>query len=175
MKQQVTNFARFYRAFSRLEQTTDEIKSELVKKFTEGRTESLKEIDPTEYDHLCRCLELSVGLNDGSVPYEELRKRRSEVLHLMQKLGIDTADWARVDDFCRHPKIAGQPFRLLSATELSDLSVKLRAIQRRGGLKHAHEEEQPVQECKAPQAPAKSPKRTFVMLPLFGDPGQMPS
>jgi hypothetical protein len=166
MEKLVTNFSRFYRAFSRMEATSEEMKCELVRKFSEGRTNSLKEIWADEYDSLCRCLELSVGMSDGSVPYDELRKRRSEVLYLMQKLGVDTTDWARVDDFCRHPKIAGQPFRLISAQELTAISVKLRAIQRKGGLKV----KEPVPE---PKPAPKQMKKTMVMLPLFGGSGQM--
>lgn len=65
----------------------------------------------------------------------ELRYRRSVCLNLMQKLGIDTADWARINDFCRHPRIAGKPFARITTEELEQLAVKLRGIQRKGGLK----------------------------------------
>jgi hypothetical protein len=171
MKQQVTNFARFYRAFSRMEHTSDEMKCELVLKFTGGRTNSLKEIQSNEYDDLCRCIELSVGLNDGSVSYETLRRHRSEVLHLMQKLGVDTSDWSRVDDFCLHPKIAGQPFRQLSAMDLESLSVKLRAILRNGGLKPKTIDAIPEQRREEVKHQTKN--KTMVMVPLYGPTDQM--
>jgi hypothetical protein len=169
MKQQITNFSRFYRAFSRMERTTEEMKCELVLQFTGGRTDSLKEIESEEYESLCRSLELSVGLNDGSVTYDELKRRRSEVLHLMQKIGVDTADWSRVDNFCLHPKIAGSPFRLLSAKDLAALSVKLRAIQRNGGLKS------PQKETPAPAPAPAIARKAMVVVPLFGSSGQMPN
>ena len=37
-----------------------------------------------------------------------LRQKRSAVLHQMQLLGIDTADWDRVNAFCRDSRIAGE-------------------------------------------------------------------
>jgi hypothetical protein len=53
----------------------------------------------------------------------------------MQQMGIDTTDWARINDFCRHPRIAGREFSKLNISGLDKLQKKLRAIQKRGGLK----------------------------------------
>lgn len=50
-------------------------------------------------------------------------------------MGIDTSDWARVNDFCRNPRIAGKAFSQISSDELEQLAVKLRSIRRKGGLK----------------------------------------
>ena len=58
--------------------------------------------------------------------YEERRQWRSVVLKLLQKYGVDTTDWDRVNAFCRDPRIAGKVFALLSIAELEQLSVKLR-------------------------------------------------
>jgi hypothetical protein len=66
---------------------------------------------------------------------KELRRKRSVCLKLMQQLGVDTTDWARVDNFCMNPRLAGKPFRNISIEELEELSVKLRTIKRKGGLK----------------------------------------
>lgn len=65
---------------------------------------------------------------------EELRRKRSVCLKLMQQLGIDTTDWNRVNEFCNNPRIAGKPFVQISTAELEQLAIKLRAIQRKGGL-----------------------------------------
>ena len=65
---------------------------------------------------------------------EELRRKRSVCLKLMQQLGIDTTDWNRVNEFCNNPRIAGKPFVQVSTAELEQLAIKLRAIQRKGGL-----------------------------------------
>ncbi|MFR5959969.1 MAG: hypothetical protein ACLUHA_13090 [Bacteroides stercoris] len=64
-----------------------------------------------------------------SEPGKILRQKRSAVLHQMQLLGIDTADWDRVNAF------AGQPWSSrawssenLTREALDTLQVKLRAI-----------------------------------------------
>ncbi|WP_230583414.1 hypothetical protein [Prevotella bivia] len=90
-----------------------------------------------EYAAMCASLEEHTGWR------AQLKKKRSVCLKLMQKLDIDTTDWARINDFCRHPKIAGKVFARLSLTELDSLQTKLRGIMRKGGLKkHAPREEQ---------------------------------
>ena len=60
-----------------------------------------------------------------------LRQKRSAVLHQMQLLGIDTADWDWVNAFCRDSRIAGKEFRELDCEALDTLQVKLRAIRRK--------------------------------------------
>lgn len=138
MAQEVTNFARFYASFAKLPcgGDRDEMKKSLVLQYTEGRTDSLREMTRREYDACCEALEKLTGRDEWRQKLrEELRRRRSVCLKLMQRLGIDTSDWARVNDFCSHPRIAGKPFARIEADELERLSVKLRAIQRAGGLK----------------------------------------
>ena len=49
----------------------------------------------------------------------------------MQLLGIDTADWGRVDAYCLNRRIAGKAFRELDGDELDALLVKLRIIRRK--------------------------------------------
>ena len=112
MKQQVTNFGRFYSAFNKLtiHGERDDTRRQFVLQYTGGRTDSLKEITRSEYNALC------VGI----------------VLKLMQELDVDTTDWAQINDFCRHPRIAGQPFGKLTIDDLMTLATKLRSIKRKG-------------------------------------------
>ena len=49
----------------------------------------------------------------------------------MQLLGIDTADWGKVNTFCLDSRIAGKEFRELDCEALDTLQVKLRAIRRK--------------------------------------------
>ncbi|MBD5346501.1 MAG: hypothetical protein HDR92_05160 [Bacteroides sp.] len=67
---------------------------------------------------------------------QELRKKRSAVLHQMQLLGVDTADWSRVDTFCQDRRIAGKRFCQLDTDELDVLLKKLRAIRRKQQNQH---------------------------------------
>lgn len=128
MKQQVTNFGRFYSAFHKLtiHGEPDEAKKQFVSQYTSGRTESLKEMTWKEYTAMCAALEDMNGTKD------ELRRRRSITLKLMQELEVDTKDWAQINDFCRHPRIAGKDFGKLDIEEQMELAKKLRSIKRKG-------------------------------------------
>ena len=123
------SYGRFWRAWNRLSHRDSEAEKRLmVQNWTNGRTEHLSEMTQAEYDAACKELEAASGYD------RELKRRRSICLCLMQGLQIDTSDWQRVNDFCRHPRISGKPFGRLSVEELESLSVKLRAIARKGGL-----------------------------------------
>ena len=125
MKQE-RNYARFY---CLLKQLPGAEKETLVSSFTNGRTVSLHEMSAKEYDAMCASLEEHTGWR------VQLKKKRSVCLKLMQQAGIDTTDWQRINDFCRHPRIAGKEFARLTLEELDSLQAKLRAIMRKGGLK----------------------------------------
>ena len=123
------SYERFWRAWNRLShRDSEEEKRLMVQNWTNGRTEHLSEMTQAEYDAACKELEAASGYD------RELKRRRSICLRLMQGLQIDTSDWQRVNDFCRNPRISGKPFGRLSVEELESLSVKLRAIARKGGL-----------------------------------------
>lgn len=127
---EIENYHRFYASLNRLPgDNTEDIKETLVSSFTDGRTTSLKEMTQKEYNAMCASLEERTGMK------EQLKKKRSLCLKLMQKAGIDTTDWQRVNAFCEDPRIAGKVFARLTSEELEKLSVKLRSIQRKGGLK----------------------------------------
>ena len=137
MAQEVTNFARFYALFNKLPYQGDreEFKKQIVLQYTWNRTDSLKEMTAKEYEVCCTALEKLSGQDEWRQKLrEELRRKRSVCLKLMQQLGIDPTDWNRVNEFCNNPRIAGKPFVQVSTAELEQLAIKLRAIQRKGGL-----------------------------------------
>ena len=135
MAQEVTNFARFYASFNQLPCSGDKecMKCDIVRQYTWNRTDSLREMTKAEYDACCDALERLTGRKD------EQKKKRSQCLRLMQKLGIDTTDWTRINCFCQDQRIAGKLFARLTNEELDALAEKLRAIQRKGGLKQRKE------------------------------------
>ena len=138
MAQEVTNFARFYgilkeRFTFASKELGEEFKESLVSQFTNGRTTSLREMSLEEYDEMCDRLDGTTALIRKSIEAEH-RRLRSRCLRQMQQLGIDTTDWTRINAFCQDPRICGKPFRQLSQEELEQLSVKLRAISRKGGI-----------------------------------------
>lgn len=138
MEQEVTNFARFYGILKKYykfatKELGDELKEGIVAQFTDNRTTSLREMTQKEYDTMCATLEGTTAKLLKSAR-DTLRRQRSVCLHLMQQIGVDTTDWARINNFCQHPRIVGKPFAQISTEELTALAVKLRAIKRKGGL-----------------------------------------
>lgn len=164
MAQEVTNFARFYASFNKLPYDGDreDFKKSIVMQYTWNRTDSLREMTRKEYEACCATLERLSGQDEWRQKLrDELRRQRSVCLKLMQKLGIDTSDWARINDFCRHPRIAGKPFARITSEELEQLTVKLRSIQRKGGLK-------PKKEKKPESGKTAYPEFMFVGLDNIG-------
>lgn len=156
MAQQVTNFGRFYTAIRKLSGIgdRDDFKRQMVSQFTNGRTDSLREMTRQEYDRCCESLE-------GQSRYkEELRKERSATLKLMQKAGIDTTDWNRINRFCLDPRIAGKEFARITADEYPQLRRKLRAIDSKGGFTIAAEK-RAAREAEAARQKAK-PQITLI-------------
>ena len=146
MTQKITNFARFYALFNRIPYGGDreDFKKEMVSNATLGRTDSLREVTRREYQDLCSGLEkclpaAAVPQHSQQAAREELRRQRSICLKLIQKLGIDTTDWTRINAFCQDGRIAGQQFGKLTSEELEQLSRKLRSIERKGGIRHFDE------------------------------------
>ena len=155
MAQQVTNFGRFYSAFHKLtiHGEPDEAKRQFVLQYTAERTDSLKEMTRAEYDRCCEDLERKDGRKD------ELRKERSATLKLMQKMGVDTTDWGRVNLLCRDVRIIGKDFYNITAEEHKELRRKLRGIERKGGIRR-----QPVEMPEQPKT--QQPRQQVIIIPM---------
>lgn len=142
MAQEVTNFARFYATFNKIPYSGDreDLKKEMVEKVTFGRTDSLREVTKREYQDLCEGLEKIYPANHiKELAREELRRQRSICLRLMQRLGVNTLDWNRINAFCQDGRIAGKQFRDITTEELKLLACKLRSIERKGGIRELEE------------------------------------
>ena len=130
------SYSRFY-SIAKAKGIDLEIHKEtLISQFTEGRTTSLKEMKQTEYDEMCDCLQTGRKANETPDQHKaRLKSCRSDVLHRLQKLGIDTTDWDEVNEFCNDPRISGKgkgkPFALLTIDELKAMIPKLEAILRK--------------------------------------------
>ena len=115
------NYSRFYALLGRMPTIDkDELKIDLVRQYTNNRTDSLKEMTDKEYDAMCD------GMQRQSNGY------KAAALHLLQKHGIDTTDWNSVNAFCKNPRISGKEFGKLTTEELDLLCIKIRMIQRKG-------------------------------------------
>ena len=126
----VKNFARFYAILNTLQTgNKNDLKEELVKQFTDGRTSSLREMSLAEYNAMCNSIDTSISAREKAKA--EIKTHRSAVLKRMQRLGIDTTDWEKIDKFCLNPRIAGKRFVELSIDELKALIPKLIAISKK--------------------------------------------
>ena len=127
------NYARFYALLKKMPYAD---KSTLVEQYTHGRTTHLHETTASEYRTMCDEMERVTGYAEHRQALQaQLRKARSACLRLMQQLGVNTTDWATVDNFCLNPRVSGKRFAQLDEEELGTLQVKLRMIKKHGGLK----------------------------------------
>lgn len=151
------NYSRLYAIAKAKGIDLDEHKEVLVSQFTGGRTTSLRDMTPAEYEEMCECLQTGKQVGESTEEHKErLRKARSAVLNRMQRLGVDTADrtFAAVNRFCMNSRIIGKPFGLLSVEELQALIPKLEAILRK---------------------PRTVKPQRIIHIPLFIRPDQLPS
>lgn len=123
------SFARFYALLRRLPGADKET---LVYQFSGGRTTHLHLMTQEEYQAMCHEMERVAGYDERrQIWRQEMKRKRSAALHQMQLLGVDTADWGRVDAYCLDKRIAGKIFRELDGDELDALTTKLRIIRRK--------------------------------------------
>jgi hypothetical protein len=126
------NYAAFYGLLNRMRASDkEELKKTIVLEYTSGRTDSLKKMTLPEYLSALKGMQRLVIPTFQEQMQKVLKGKRSAVLHQMQLMGIDTADWKRVNAYCMDARVAGQSFRELTVPELDTLLVKLRAIQRK--------------------------------------------
>lgn len=84
------SFSRFWTLLAKMPcSDRDGLKLQLVSGFTNGRTDSLREMTLSEYNSMIREMEKQTG-SSRPVSYEVLKKKRSAVLHQMQLMGVDT-------------------------------------------------------------------------------------
>ncbi|MBQ7812128.1 MAG: hypothetical protein IJZ70_06945 [Bacteroidales bacterium] len=150
------SYSRFY-AIAKAKGIDLEVHKEtLISQFTNGRTTSLKDMKQKEYDEMCDCLQTGRKPNETADQHKaRLKACRSDVLHRLQKLGLDTTDWDKVNEFCKDPRIAGKPFALLTIEELRALVPKLEAILRK-----------PKKQPEQPKPQVQQPKQWILQIPI---------
>jgi phage terminase small subunit len=133
------NYAAFYGLLNRLPSSDKEaLKESIVLQYTDNRTCSLREMTLKEYNAACAGMQKLVPPTFQEQLLKVRKKKRSEVLHQMQLLGINTADWNSVNAFCKDSRIAGKEFRDLDCEELDSLQVRIRTIRRKKEKQNAN-------------------------------------
>jgi hypothetical protein len=120
------SYARF---FALLNQLPHAKKEDLVWEYSHTVTTSLSEfqrIMPMEYVKMINDMQQMV--DDISKRPEKLKRLRSDVLHRLQKHGVDTTDWSKVNAFMSQPRIAGKTLGEMNIVELRKLIPKLESI-----------------------------------------------
>ena len=115
-------------------------KDELVWKYSNMLTTSLAEFyekQPGAYRLMIRDMQRIISQSakpDDKTKLiidRELKRRRSAILHRLQKMGIDTTNWSTVNKFMRNPRIAGKTLGEMDTDEMDLLILKLEAIMRK--------------------------------------------
>lgn len=156
MAKKKSNYSRFYAIAQAKGIDLKLYKDDLIRQFTDGRTTSLQEMKQKEYDEMCDCLQTGRKANETPDQHKSrLKAHRSDVLHRLQKLGIDTTNWDKVNEFCKNPRISGKPFALLTIEELKAMIPKLEAILRK-----------PKKQTEQPKPQVQQPRQWILQIPV---------
>ncbi|HBX46332.1 hypothetical protein [Limibacterium fermenti] len=141
MQQQVKKHNPFAKFHVLLGQMPGVDKEEMVWQYSGLLTTSLREFydkKPYEFGKMIEDMQRIVDEMNGKKPTQkrkaqswdktELKKLRSAVLHRLQKHGIDTTDWDRVNSFMHQPRIAGKTLGEMSIEELRKFIPKMESI-----------------------------------------------
>lgn len=118
-------------------------KKELVWQYSNMLTNSLSEFrskDPAGYSRMIEDLQKLVNnMNNKPQPDGEkrIKELRSAILHRLQKHGVDTTNWAKVNAFMEQPRIAGKRLYDMTEAEMQALIPKLEAILTKDKAKQA--------------------------------------
>lgn len=129
-KQVIFNFGRF---FNILKKHPKADRYEMVYNLTHGETDDIKLLTEEEYNALCKELE--------GKDKETWKSVGSDLLHLLQLIGVNTADWDAVDEYLKNPRIyfgiCPYPKRYIETTtdERKLIMKKLHEIRRKDEAK----------------------------------------
>lgn len=116
-----------------------EVKESMVYEASGGRTIHLTELTEKELSMLRKGLRKALEqpakesrLSNGCKTGTGMKRKRSTVLALLTKYGVNTRDWDAINAFVSHPRIAGKEFAELTGDELDLLRKKMHAILKKG-------------------------------------------
>lgn len=133
----------FDRFFALLAKMPGADKEDLIWSASGMLTTSLREFhekNPEGYKRMIATMQEEV--NKISIASEQkiaIKSLRSSILGRLQRHGIDTTDWARVNQFLQQPRIAGKRLYDMSIEEMRALIPKLEMILAKETLKKQHE------------------------------------
>ncbi len=125
-------------------------KEQLVWQYSNMLTTSLREFyqrDPEGYKRMIAEMQGKTAPQppQGGANTAETKRLRSAILKRLQKHGVDTTSWTRVNTFLMQPRIAGKLLFEMDAAELRKLIAKLEQILRKDA--EVRERETKLSEC----------------------------
>lgn len=103
-------------------------KEELVWQFSGMRTESLRKMKTAEYNAMVVHM---AGIVEQKPDERVVKKLRSAILKRLQKYGVDTTSWARVNKFLVDSRVAGKVLYDMSVDDMQRLIPRLEQILRK--------------------------------------------
>lgn len=107
---------------------SDEEKEAMLLDLTDGRTAHTNELSYKEAIYLWGYLNGHTASLKPATSDQLMKRRRSGCLTTMQRIGVDTTDWKRINAYCMDSRIVGKPFADITFKELADLREKLEKI-----------------------------------------------
>lgn len=108
----------------------------ILARLTDGRTDKTNELTESEANYLAGWLngngQESLRAKAENMDRQNLKFYRSAVLKRLQKIGIDTSNWGRVNAFLGDRRIAGQPLYAMSVETMKSLIPKLEKLCEKG-------------------------------------------
>lgn len=108
----------------------------MLAQLTDGRTDKTNELTEAEANYLAGWLngngQEALKSKADEMQQKNLKFYRSAVLKRLQKMGINTSDWGRVNAFLSDRRIAGQPLYAMSVESMKTLIPKLEKLCEKG-------------------------------------------
>lgn len=108
----------------------------MLAQLTDGRTDKTNELTEAEASYLAGWLngngQESLRAKAEDMEQKNLKFYRSAVLKRLQKIGIDTSNWGRVNAFLEDRRIAGQPLYAMTVETMKSLIPKLEKLCEKG-------------------------------------------
>lgn len=127
---------RFFKALRGMQGAT---KEDIVFSYSGQKTTSLSEFfaqSPRTYWVMVYDLERKIQNTVLELQVDKIvKQKRSAILKRLQKHGVDTTDWRKVNAFLEQPRIAGKRLYDMTIDEMQDLIKKLESILTKDNVK----------------------------------------
>ena len=139
MKNTKNKFGQFYGILSRMHGAD---KEEIIWEYSNMLATSVSEfaaMNPQAYKAMLADLETKFPAEkpNRDMALREQKRLRSAILHRLQVYGVDTTNWATVNDFLSSDKIAGKRLYEMTNEEMVELIKKLEKILLKDATKRA--------------------------------------